>query len=121
MTEKERAIHKKMERAVQTLGEVKNLLGFKYYHTSVNRLYYASFYAVQALLASIDIFPKSHKGMIRMFSLHFVEENKIPQNLSDFFAQIFNERELADYSDKEIEEDAVVEYYSDAQKFLEFI
>lgn len=122
MNEKEKIIYRKMERARTTLAEVKNLIEFKYYNTSVNRLYYASFYAVQALLLNIDVYTKSHKGILSMFSLHFVKENKIPENLSDYFAQIFNERELADYADKdEIEKEAVEEYFADAAKFINHI
>jgi uncharacterized protein (UPF0332 family) len=122
MTEKDKAIYRKMERAKATLAEVKNLIEFKYYNTSVNRLYYASFYAVQALLTSIDVFPKTHKGVLNMFSLHFVKENKIPEVFSDYFAQIFNERELADYADKdEIEKEAVEEYFAEAVKFINHI
>ncbi len=36
MTEKEKAVYRKMQRAKTTLAEVKNLIEFKYYNTSVN-------------------------------------------------------------------------------------
>ena len=52
MTSSERAelINYKMARAQQTLAEVDLLINNKLFHTAVNRLYYAGFYAVSALL-----------------------------------------------------------------------
>ena len=122
MTDKEKLVLKKIGKAKSVINEIQNLLQFGYYNTAVNRLYYASFYAVQALLANTDIFPKSHKGVLNMFSLHFVRENKIPVQLSDFYAVIFNERQLADYDDdSEFDKETAEAYFSLATEFLAYI
>lgn len=39
----------------------------------VNRAYYAMFYAVLALLATIGIGSAKHSGVIALFDLHFVK------------------------------------------------
>ena len=66
----------KMARSKSTLTEINNLLQFQYYNNTINRLYYASFYAVQALLCTVDIYPKSHKGMLLMLTQHFIQTKK---------------------------------------------
>lgn len=40
----------RIECAEKTLGEIDNLLALKYYNNAVNRMYYACYYAVSALL-----------------------------------------------------------------------
>ncbi|MEO5945546.1 MAG: HEPN domain-containing protein, partial [Chitinophagaceae bacterium] len=102
--------------------QIQNLILFTYYNTAVNRLYYASFYAVQALLFTIDIKPKTHSGILNMFSLHFVKQGKIPVELSDFYATIYHHRNLADYFDiDEYDKETVEIMYSSAKNFIEFI
>lgn len=40
----------RIENAQKTLGEIENLVALKYYNTAANRMYYACYYAVCALL-----------------------------------------------------------------------
>lgn len=61
-------ISKKIAKADSTINEIENLLKFGYYTTAVNRIFYACFYSVQALLLSINLEPKSHKGVRTLFS-----------------------------------------------------
>ncbi len=62
-----------MERANDTLNEIGILLQNQFYNNAVNRLYYACFYAVSALLVSKEIQSKTHSGTKQMFGLHFVK------------------------------------------------
>ena len=39
----------------------------------LSRAYYAALHYSRALLLSIDIIPKSHKGTLTLFSLHFIK------------------------------------------------
>lgn len=95
----EKAIRQKLAKSRARLSEINNLLQFGYYDTAINRIYYASFYSVQSLLLSIDIEPKSHKGVLSMFALHFVKTGLFPEKLAKFYPRIFNERMLGDYED----------------------
>jgi uncharacterized protein (UPF0332 family) len=65
----------------------------------VNRLYYACFYAVSALLASKEIYSKSHSGIKQMFGLHFVTTGIIDEKLSKFYTKIFSLKQSGDYED----------------------
>jgi uncharacterized protein (UPF0332 family) len=99
----------KIGRAESTLTEISNLIKFGYLHTSINRIYYTCFYSVQALMATIDLYPKSHSGLLRMFSLHFVKEGKVPSKLSDLYISLFHERQLADYAESSLYDQVHVE------------
>jgi uncharacterized protein (UPF0332 family) len=48
-------INYRLKRAKDTLHEVDDLIRLSYYQTSVNRLYYACFYAISALLVQSNI------------------------------------------------------------------
>ena len=119
-SEKEILINQKITRAKSILSEVNNLISFGYYETSVNRLYYACFYCVQALLAKIDNFPKSHKGTITMFNAHYVKESIFSKELARFYHELFEQRLMADYSDAyEATKEMTESFLSNADLFLE--
>jgi uncharacterized protein (UPF0332 family) len=113
-------ISKKIAKADSTINEITNLLEFGYYNTAVNRIFYACFYSVQALLLSVDLEPKSHKGVRTLFSFHFVKNGKIPKDLEDFYTRIFDERSFADYSDEdEMDKESLHFLLADAKKFID--
>lgn len=113
---------RKIAKAKQVLNEINHHLQFGYFHTAINRIYYASFYAAQALLSKADAYPKSHKGVLNKFSLLYVKEGKFPPDLARFLPQIFNERQLADYADVEdYDKEAVEELFAIATVFIKHI
>ncbi|MDR3222891.1 MAG: HEPN domain-containing protein [Methanobrevibacter sp.] len=61
----------------KTFEVAKLLFENGYYGDSINRVYYAMFYAAKALLAKKNIFPKIHKGTVNMFSKEFVKTSII--------------------------------------------
>lgn len=116
--DKEIIIRQKLAKSRARLSEINNLLQFGYYDTAINRIYYASFYSVQALLLSIDIEPKSHKGVLSMFALHFVKTALFPEDLAKFYPRIFNERMIGDYEDvNDIDKEWVESLYSSGLLF----
>lgn len=46
-----------------------------FYHAAINRMYYACFYAVIALLLNYDISIQTHQGARAMLGLHFVSKD----------------------------------------------
>ncbi|MBO4403225.1 MAG: HEPN domain-containing protein [Bacteroidales bacterium] len=69
--EKKEIVRYRIEHAVQTLSEVEVLLQNRFYNTAANRMYYACYYAVSALLVANGIVAKSHDGAKQMFGMHF--------------------------------------------------
>ena len=57
-------IRYRIERAKETLVEVEKHIENCFWNTAVNRLYYACFYAVSALLLKNNIEVSSHSGAV---------------------------------------------------------
>lgn len=65
----------------------------------INRLYYACFYAVIALLIKNDIKTQSHDGARSQFGLHFIKTGKIDKSYGKLFTKLFDFRQKGDYGD----------------------
>lgn len=89
----------RIECAENTIGEIDDLLALKYYNNAANRMYYACYYAVSALLIANGIVTKSHEGVIQMFGLHFIRTGIFPSYYGKNYSQLFNERLTGDYED----------------------
>ena len=79
-----------------TSGEL--LLGNKDYESCVSRIYYAMFYAVQAVLLTKNLSFSSHKGVISAFGQHFVKKDIFSKEMSKVLNLAFEKRMLGDYS-----------------------
>ena len=62
MKEKKDYINFKLQKAAQSLKEARLLMQNDMHDTAVSRLYYAAFYAVNALLIAYGFNPKTHSG-----------------------------------------------------------
>ena len=60
-------------RASETLLEAKLLFETGHFNGSVNRLYYAAFYAARALLAIKGLDSSKHSGVISLFNGEFLQ------------------------------------------------
>ncbi|TDB63603.1 HEPN domain-containing protein [Arundinibacter roseus] len=89
----------RIKRARETFNEVAILLENGLWNTAVNRLYYACYYAVIALLIRHEINVNTHAGVRQMFGLHFVKTGFIDSELGRFYSSIFTMRQSADYED----------------------
>lgn len=101
MTDEERTdvVRYRIENAEKTLSEVSAHIRNGYYNTAVNRMYYACFYAVSALLVANRIEVKSHDGVRQMLGKHFVAPGHLSIALGKFYTLIFSKRSAGDYED----------------------
>lgn len=63
----------------------------------MNRLYYALFYAVNALLVKHSIEVKSHSSTKAKFSQHFVKTGKFDKKYGKLLSELFDWRQKGDY------------------------
>jgi uncharacterized protein (UPF0332 family) len=108
--------------AAETLGAAEYLLKGGYYNDAVSRAYYAMFYAARALLASRDLHPKGHKGLILQFGLEFVKKGFIEETYGRALSHAKERRETVDYNIEATmtkEEAGII--ISDARVFLDRI
>jgi uncharacterized protein (UPF0332 family) len=101
MTDQERIemVAYRIKKSLETLDEVKIHIENELWTTAVNRLYYACFYAVSALLLKNNIKVTTHSGTRQMLGLHFVKTELIPRSLGKFYSEIFDMRHTGDYDD----------------------
>lgn len=101
MKEQERneLVNYRLNRARETIQEVEILIDNQLWSTAVNRIYYACFYAVSALLLHHQINAQTHSGIRRMFGLKFIKTGLIDKELGKFYTDIFDKRITGDYDD----------------------
>lgn len=66
---------------------------------SINRSYYAAFYAVKAVLALEEVDFKRHKDAIGYFNKNYVATEKFPKELGRKMGMLKQLREKSDYDD----------------------
>lgn len=89
----------RLQRGWETLEEVPYLYNGGYYNTAINRMYYAAYYAVLALLTKNSIDTTTHAGVKQMLGLHFVITGKLSRDHSRTFNDLFDMRHSSDYED----------------------
>ena len=87
----------RIQTAYNTVEAAKLLAENGFWNSAVNRLYYALFYAVNALLVCNEIYPQSHSGMRGQFSLHFIKTGRLDIKYGILLAQLYDWRQKGDY------------------------
>ena len=87
-----------IEKAHRLIDQFPILEDAKLWDTLANRVYYAVFHAVTALLIKYGLHAASHQGVSVLFSKHFVKEGLIDVEYGSFFARLENMREKSDYT-----------------------
>ena len=92
-------IQYRLKRAKDTLTEVDLYIENKHWNTAVNRLYYACYYAVSALLIQNQVETASHAGVRQKFGQLFVLPGLVSRDLGRHFSELFEKRHKGDYDD----------------------
>lgn len=91
----------RLEQAEETLNDAKTLLDLGRLRGTINRAYYAMFYAVQALMVPTGQGTSKHQGAIAFFDREFVRTGKFDKGFSKWLHDSFDLRLLMDYSFKD--------------------
>jgi len=121
LTQEERDIIVKyrLERANETLTEAKDLMHLNHWYGAANRLYYACFYAVCALLIKNGYVTRTHNGVFSLFGEHFVSTGLIDKEQNKFYRRILELRQTGDYDDLiELTEKEILLLLQPAEKFI---
>jgi len=120
--EEQTLVQYRLERAHEALDEAKMLFEAGHLHTYVNRLYYACFYAMSALLLTKGLSTSKHTHLRALLHREFIRTGSIPALYGKFFDLLFNNRQKGDYSDLVVfEADQVKTWLAQAETFVEFI
>ena len=97
--EQEALIRYRIQRAHETLDEALLLFTAGHLNTYVNRLYYASFYAVYALLLTKEISTSKHAHLRSLLHRDYVKNGLISVEMGRHFDLLFDSRQESDYAD----------------------
>lgn len=112
----------RMEKANNTLKDAKLLFDAGSYNATINRLYYACFYAVLALLLTRNLSSSKHKGVRLLFNKEFIKTGEIDYKWYHFYAKLFDNRQESDYEDfKEFSHDEAQQLYGGSARFIKMI
>jgi uncharacterized protein (UPF0332 family) len=89
----------RIAKSKNTFAEIGLLVNNKLWNTAVNRLYYACYYAVIALLIDKGIETLTHAGARQMFGVHFIKTGLIERDSGKFYSHLFDLRQTGDYDD----------------------
>jgi uncharacterized protein (UPF0332 family) len=119
---KEELIKYRLQRAEAALEEAGVMADMHHWETCINRLYYACFYAVNALLLKFDLVSAKHTGVRSLFNSHFIATGKIEKHHGQLYNLLFKYRQQSDYEDLfKIEEHIVKEWLLQTKDFLKDI
>lgn len=112
----------RLERAYATMQEAAVMTEKEFYNAAVNRLYYACYYATEALLLKHRIEAKSHAGVKAMLGLHFVSKGLVPVSIGKILSTLYEKRQSGDYDDfiycdKEMTDGLTIQ----AQTFIDYV
>ncbi len=115
-------IEYRMKRARETITEVETHIAHQFWNTAINRMYYACFYAIGALLAKHKIEVGSHPGVRQKFGEHFVKTGLFDKRLAKHFTELFDKRNKGDYNDFfDYDEETVLSLYPLSKELIEQI
>lgn len=124
LTAEERAIMVNMEfeKAVRFSDQARKNAEIKEWGVVANRLYYAMFHAVSALLIHDKHKVGTHKGAVMMFGQHYVRTGVFSANEGRLYSQLQTMREKADYNSAwQTSEDIMAPLIEPATMFIDKI
>jgi uncharacterized protein (UPF0332 family) len=111
-----------IEKANDSLNAAQDDLKGGRFSFSVNRIYYACFYAVSAVLLQKGLRFKKHSGVRAAFHRHIVKTGLISREHGRFYDEIFEARQRGDYIELvRFERGLVEEWLKQASEFVKAV
>jgi uncharacterized protein (UPF0332 family) len=112
-------IRYRFDKAVSTINEVETLIEKGFFNTAINRMYYACFYAVGALLVKHGIIVSSHSGSRQKFGSLFIQTGMIDKELGKLYSDLYEKRQKGDYNDfYDFDKETVIRLHEPAKKLI---
>jgi len=119
---KEEIIRYRLNKAKESLEEAHAMANMNHWQTCINRLYYACFYAVIALLLKHDLSSPKHTGVRSLFNSKFISTGIISREYGKLYNLLFKYRQQSDYEDFfSIDEDIVKQWIGQVTDFVKNI
>ena len=119
---KKALIQYRMERAKESVDAAELMLENDMLTSAMNRIYYAMFYAVQALLITKNATFSKHGQVKGYFNKEFIHKSLFSVHFGKTYNKAFEYRQKFDYVDFEVPTlDMVKEYVQHAKNFIQEI
>lgn len=96
--ERRTMVEHELNKAHKTMEQVYVLANNEFWDGAANRLYYAAFHAVCALLIYDGISVHTHHGVNSMLYMQYVKTGKLSAGLAKLFSSLQTMREKSDYN-----------------------
>ena len=96
--ERQIIVNLEKEKALNTFAEMEVLRQAGLWNNIANRLYYAAFHAVSALLINDHYNVGSHQGAVVMLHQYYVKPGILSKDDGAFYSQLQTMREKSDYN-----------------------
>lgn len=107
-----------LERGDEALKSAETLRAAGLYRDAMSRTYYAVLHYARALLASQGYFPKSHQGVMHVFSQQYIKTGMIAVETGRILARQQKFREESDYTvESRFSPEAIEAEIADARLF----
>jgi len=111
-----------IEKANDSLNAAQDDLKAGRFSFSVNRIYYACFYAVSAVLLQKGLRFKKHSGVRAAFYKHIVKTAMMSREHGQFYDEIFEARQRGDYIELvHFEKEQVEKWLKQAREFVKAV
>jgi len=112
----------RLERAENTLLDAQKYFKDATLSSTVNRIYYAMFYAVNGLLIVKGLSSSKHSGVRALFNKESINKGIVEKNWGKFYCEMFNARQEGDYADYvEFKKEDVEKWLSEVEQFVKRI
>ena len=112
----------RMKRSKEALDEAELMLNNGHINTFINRLYYACFYAVNAILLEKGFSSAKHSGIRSLFHQQIIKNGLLSDKLGKVYDRLYDNRQKADYMDMvKFPKDDVAPWLADAQKLVQAV
>lgn len=113
-------INYRLQRAEESYSDALILAEKERWNAVINRLYYACFYAVIALLLKNDIETQTHDGSRTQFGLKYIKSGLIEKRFGKIYSKLFDMRQKGDYGDLyDYDEDTVSPLIVSTREFID--
>ena len=119
MTWKSDIVKYRREKASETLEDARILFEKNRWFSTVNRIYYAFFYEIIALLHLRNLSSSKHGRVMALFNEHFVKTGIVRVEVGKFYNRMFEFRQKGDYQDFiQFEEEDVKGWLEKAETYM---
>ena len=120
--ERKQYVAYRLASARKTFDAARILADNGFWNSAINRLYYALFYAVNALLVKNEIETKSHSAIRAKFSQYYVKTGKFDKKYGKLLSELFDWRQKGDYGNiYEYDENTVEPLFNPVAEMIDII